>query len=307
MMITRTHIINTVILFIIIILPLPALCDDPYEIIRTNDVIIQYEKPLRTAAIESAELFPIIKSELEKTFGWRMKPLPVIVLIKTPEVFRKISGNQHVAAMAFPSRNLVVIDYSKMNRNPFQIKITMKHEMCHLLLHHHIRNNLLPRWLNEGIAQWISDGPAELLRRPDQFFLGHAVISKDLVPLNNLKYRFPVSDKLFFMAYEESKSIVEFIIEKYGETGLLEILKQLKNGNEIEAAVQNSLSLTYDEFEKKWIDSLTDGSIWLAYLSLHIYNFVFLFAAGLTVFGFIRFLIKKKAYQDDEDDDDEWV
>lgn len=238
--------------------------------------------------------------------------MPIIVLIKNTTVFREISGNRHVAALAFPSKNLVIIDYSKMNRSPFQIPITMKHEMCHLLLHHNIRNNLLPRWLDEGIAQWVSDSPAEILRGPGQFFLDQAVMSNGLLQLNDLKHRFPVSEKLFFLSYEESKSIVEFIVREYGVSGLLNILEQLKNGYEIEAAVQRSFSMPYDEFEKNWHDSLTKGSTWLVFLSLHMYEFLFLFAAGLTVFGFIRFLIQKKAYrdeedEDDEEDDDEWM
>jgi hypothetical protein len=56
-----------------------------------------------------------------------------------------------------------------MKTYPFTLTVTLKHELCHLFLHYLIGGGELPRWFNEGIAQWTSGGIAELMFSPPYF------------------------------------------------------------------------------------------------------------------------------------------
>jgi len=80
----------------------------------------------------------------------------------------------------------IVIDSSRMNVNPFTLSVTAKHELAHLLLHHKINRTHLPRWLDEGFAQWASDGISEIITG-NRTFLANAVIEKFRLPNESLR------------------------------------------------------------------------------------------------------------------------
>ncbi|NNK85834.1 MAG: hypothetical protein HKO91_09820, partial [Desulfobacterales bacterium] len=73
-------------------------------------------------------------------------------------------------------------------------------------------------------------------------------------------------------------------------------------GNDIHTAFYASMDASLVEVENRWIAEQRRQSTWFVFLAGHIYEFLFLAAALLTVIGFIRFLIKKRNYTDDDDD-----
>lgn len=76
-----------------------------------------------------------------------------MLLIKDGKTFHRIAKNSLIVAIAIPEQYLIVIDYSKVHIHPFTLEVTLKHDVCHLLLHHHIPGDNLPKWLDEGISQ----------------------------------------------------------------------------------------------------------------------------------------------------------
>jgi hypothetical protein len=100
---------------------------------------------------------------LENTLEWTIDFKPTIVLVNDSEKFQEMTGNSLIVAYAVSQRNLIVIDHSKMNTKPFSLGSIIKHELCHLLLHDKISKVILPRWLDEGVSQWVSDGIAEII------------------------------------------------------------------------------------------------------------------------------------------------
>ena len=89
-----------------------------------------------------------------------------------------------------PARDLIVIDYSRMNRVPFDLEDTLRHELSHILLHQEIDVSSLPKWLDEGVAQWASGGMADILRTGEKDLLQRAVLSHRLIALDNLRQHF---------------------------------------------------------------------------------------------------------------------
>jgi len=270
--------------------------------IRSKDMTVFYEGPLTNAAREIASVYPSVKDELVDTVGWRIDLSPEIVLVKDRESFRKMTGSDLVVAFAVPSRNLIVLDMSRVYAKPFTLETTLKHELCHLLLHGNIEGRNLPRWLDEGFCQWASGGIAELADYGNGD-LSSAVVSHRLMSMKELE-SFPSDGRSLKLAYEESKSFIEYIVGEYGRAGILHTLGYLKEGDSINTSLRKSLSVNISELEENWRAYLRRRHTWFYYFSNNIYTIIFSIAAIVTIYGFFRLLKKKRAYVDKDDEDE---
>ncbi len=271
-------------------------------------VTVSFDAPLRGAAAEVLRLYPSVRAELLKDLGWETASEgdgTQIVLLKDHASFRKISGSDLVTALAFPRRNLILIDYSKMGSHPFTLAVTLKHEVCHLELHQAIAADRLPRWFDEGICQWVTGGFSEIISDGSRSGLREAVLSKRPVSIDSLAARFNGDGRELLLAYEASRSIIDFIKKKYGAPRLRKVLEQMRSGDDLETAVRSGLSITLEDLERQWRASLSPGTAWLFYLRDNLYELLFVAAALLTMYGFFRVMKRKREYKDEEADDDD--
>jgi hypothetical protein len=274
-------------------------------ILQNDDLIVVYEPSLEGAAGEVIRLYPDLKQELEKIFVWALDIRPQVVLIKNSRTFQKLSSNELFVAFAVPDKNLIVIDYSRMNLHPFSLRITFKHELCHLLLHRHISNRRLPRWFEEGICQWVSDGIGEIFLDKSWSGLDAAIMAGRVLHLRRLTKNFPRDKPSLMLAYEQSKSVVNYIDRQYGKAAILDLLGHLKNGESMEDAGMKSLGISTDELEKEWLSHLESTPRWLVYLADNLYGILFFAAAILTVLGFIRRTMRRKVWEREEEEEEE--
>jgi hypothetical protein len=273
------------------------------SVLQNDDMIVAYEPSLESAAGEVLRLYPGLKQELEKIFAWNLDIRPQVVLVKNTQAFQKLSGNELFVAFAVPEKNLIVIDYAKMNLHPFSLRITFKHELCHLLLHRHISNRRLPRWLEEGICQWASDGIGEIFVDKSWSGLDAAIMADRVLHLRRLTKKFPRDKPSLVLAYEQSKSVVNYIDRQYGKSAILDLLGHLKKGEFMEAAAMKSLGISTDELEKDWLGHLERTPRWLVYLADNLYGILFFVAALLTVLGFVRRIMHRKVWESEEEEE----
>ena len=273
--------------------------------LREKEVIIIFDEPLRVAAEEAAALYPLLKKELENRLARLVNFRPTVVLVKESETFKRMAGTNLIVAFAIPEKNLMVIDYSKTRIDPFSIETTMKHELCHLLLHNHIKEENMPKWLDEGICQWVSDGISEIIMTQKRSVLDEAILSGRYISIRALAGRFPRDERYLVLAYEESKSLVEYMVSAFGEEALLSVLDDLEKGVEVDEALLRSLSISLDELESRWHHHLRRKITWVTYLINHLYEILFFMAAMAMIYGFIRGWMKKRAYRDMEEEDGE--
>jgi hypothetical protein len=276
------------------------------EVLKNDDLAVVYEPPLQAAADEVLRLYPILSQELHALLGWHLVSRPRVVLIRTNQQFRQITRNSPIVAFASPQRNLIVIDYSRMSTRPFNLRITLKHELCHLLLHAHIKAANLPRWLDEGVCQWASDGIGELLMDKSWSGLAAAVMAGQTYRFSRLSNRFPSGKSALMLAYEQSKSFIVYIDRRYGQDALSDILGDLKNGESIDTALFQNLSLSLNELEKDWLADIERTPPWLVFLASNVYGILFFLAAVLLVVGFIRAIIRRRAYAKTEEENEKW-
>jgi len=238
--------------FFIFITTFQTLHAENTQIIQTDQLSVLFEKPLRINAKEIVDMYPTLKTELENTLEWTIDFKPTIVLVNDSEKFQEMTGNSLIVAYAVSRKNLIVIDHSKMNTKPFSHGSIIKHELCHLLLHDKISKVILPRWLDEGVSQWVSDGIAEIIMSRKGSILDQAVLANKLLSLRRLDERFPRDEKSLLLAHEESKSLVEFINQEFGRKGLLDLLKHMEEGDEVDGAIMKSFAIPPEELKRRW-------------------------------------------------------
>jgi hypothetical protein len=270
------------------------------NVLQSEAVNVYFEKSLVPEAQTVIRIFPKIRSELESSLAWKADFRPNVLLVPDDETFSMMAGNAAFVAYALPERMLIVVNNTRMNKEPYLLPLTLKHELCHLMLHRYIQNSRLPRWLDEGVCQWTSGGFTELIagRKPPN--LAWAALSGRFIPLEKIASSFPEDDLSLSLAYEESRSITDFIVKNYGKNGILNILNSLRDGHDIKSSVPVSIGISLGDLEKNWQEHQTTAGILMTYLMGNIYTILFLFAALLTVAIYIRVLIRKRRFKDPE-------
>jgi len=273
--------------------------------INTEEIVVVYETPLESAAAEVVRIYPKLKQELEEFFGWDLDIRPQVVLVNNTQSFQNLTRNRLFVAFALPEKQLIVIDYSKMNTHPFTLSVTLKHELCHLLLHRHISRHNLPKWLDEGVCQWVSDGIGEIFVNKGWSGLDSAVMAGRIIPLRQLTDYFPRDGASLILAYEQSKSLINYVDRQYGAQSIMDILDFLKNGATLETALVDNLAISPRQLEKEWLSHLESTPRWLVFLAGHLYAIIFFLAAVLTMLGFIRHRRRRKRIYEKWEQEDE--
>lgn len=275
------------------------------SMLDSQELTVVYDAGLEQTARQILSVYAGTKQELETMIQWPVEFRPTLVLIDDHKRFEQLTGHSLVVAYALPHKNAMIIDNTRMTTSPFSLQATIKHELCHLLLHHHIKGDRLPRWLDEGICQWASDGLADILMDTRRTLLPAAILSDQYFDLAKIKHRFPPEKNALILAYEQSKSVVEYMSRTYGPQGVLDLLELLRQGYEIETAVEMRFAISFDQLESQWRYHLKKNISWFTYLSIHLYEILFVSAALLTILAYIRRVLRKKAYADEPDRSDE--
>ncbi len=272
------------------------------EVLKRGDVAIIYEPGMKSAALEVLGSIPSIRKHIEERTGLTVDFRFDVVVFRNRDDFVRQAGNDMIAAFAVPGEGRIVLDLSQMSVHPLNIELISMHEMTHLVLHHNIERANLPKWFDEGISEWVS-GISEIINPEKTNALKKAVIGNKLIPLYRLRHSFPDTRDGFLLAYQQSRSIVEFIERKYGEHALQGIMGRLSNGEGFNDAVRHELSEIVTEIEREWKSSLRTQYTWLGYVSNNIQWIVFVAAALITTIGFLRLRKRIRDYPDDEEDE----
>lgn len=272
------------------------------ESFQTRDLEVLYDKNSLYMAEEVVKMYPDIREELEKSLPWKIDFQPRILLVKDRHAFIQAAGSDIFLAYAVPRRYLIVLDASRVYSKPFTLETTLKHELCHLLLHRHIADAGLPRWLDEGVCQWASGGISELLATHGGNALAKAIMADTIMRIKDIE-TFPTDEASLVLAYEQSKNFIEYIAGQYGQDSIVRILNYMREGDTVDESIQKSLSISLPELEHTWHAHLRGKYSWFSYLSSNLYTILFLLGGLITIYGFIRFLKKKREYVDEEEGD----
>ena len=285
-----------------LIIALPCAYAYQVHVLRHRELTVFFDAPLRHAANEVVRIYPVVKADIERVFGWKVDFKTSVLLVNQRKRFRQMARSTMTVAFALPEKRLMVIDYSRMNTHPFNLEITLKHELCHLLLHSRV-NKAMPRWLEEGICQWASDGIGEIIMEQKRSLLNRAAFEGRFIPLDSLERVFPDDKEGLLLAYEQSKSFVAYIIRRFGKQGVLDVLEHMRGGKNTNQAVLKALSVPMADLERHWQGSLKKRATWFTFLSYNMYEILFALTALITIYAFIRTMKKKREYSTEEQEE----
>ncbi len=137
----------------------------------------------------------------------------------------------------------------------------MAHEMAHLVVHQATMNGYgvsLPTWLDEGLAMY-SEGP---LDASFASVLSAAVRARQLDSVQSLSSSFPTDTNAAYLAYAESYSLVDYLLERHGgQERMLAFLAAITAGSGYEEALQAVYGLDPSALDAQWKSYLTAGSV----------------------------------------------
>jgi len=61
------------------------------------------------------------------------------------------------------------------------------------------------------------------------------------------------------VAYLEANSAVHYLIDRFGMSRLQDLLAHLKARQALSTAMQSQLSLSYEQFQSRWVDQLQEN------------------------------------------------
>ncbi|MDQ3493211.1 MAG: peptidase MA family metallohydrolase [Chloroflexota bacterium] len=134
------------------------------------------------------------------------------------------------------------------------VDVLVEHELTHLVFDTAVRNpyNAPPRWLNEGVAVYLSEG----YTLPDSSSVRTAAERGSVIPLEGLGGLFPTTRDRFNLAYAESVSAVSYFIETYGEDRLVQLIRSYAGGVTDDEAFTVATGADLADFDAAWLASL---------------------------------------------------
>jgi hypothetical protein len=130
------------------------------------------------------------------------------------------------------------------------VSTVIPHELTHLVFNTAVDNpyHFPPRWLNEGLAVYLSEGYGSGYRSA----VADAATNGTLMPLDSLSGQFPTTAERFRLAYGESVSSVDYLVRKYSRDVLVSLIKSYATGLTDDEAFKAAIGVDVAGFDAAW-------------------------------------------------------
>ena len=153
-----------------------------------------------------------------------------------------------VGAVSYMDLQTVIIGVPAYNTE--YSKVALRHELNHQVTRQLTNNPYcdIPVWLSEGLAVY-AEGDTSYTRTSA---LKEPTEKNALISVRSLCSPFSTDGDLAKQSYAESYSIVEFLISKYGQNKMLELLGAFKQGSTLDDALLKVYQFDTDGLNKLW-------------------------------------------------------
>ncbi len=207
------------------------------------------------------------------------------VLAHSPAALDELTGGvvpEWRAGVAIPSLNVLIIPSGEgtgaLSGDGLR---TLRHEWAHLGLYQYLGGLRIPRWFNEGYAEWASGGfePMDAWRLRVGLALGRTP------PMDSLALGWPSGREEARTAYLLAASAVTYLTEGSGERGLAIFFERWRTDGAFEPALRETYGVTSGQFEEDWRAHVKARYGWLFVLS---HSSVFWLVLGLALLYMVR-------------------
>ncbi len=133
------------------------------------------------------------------------------------------------------------------------VENVVPHELIHLVFDTAVDNpyHFPPRWLNEGLAVYLSVG----YDAGDRAAVENAGDSGAIIPLDGLVAQFPTGSG-FGLAYSESVSAVDYLVREHGQDTLVSLVRSYADGRTDDEAFEGAIGMDVAAFNDAWLADL---------------------------------------------------
>jgi hypothetical protein len=166
----------------------------------------------------------------------------------------ELAGREWLGGQARPELGVVLVAIPPGDSARLQMRRDIPHELTHLMSFVATTPNYdaLPRWLDEGLATLNEGDP----NSTQMLAVQNALTRNQLIPLASLCGAFPSDASAALLAYGQSRSLVQHIINEYGSAGIQALLAAYRDGATCDGGVERALSISLIELELKWRTAL---------------------------------------------------
>ena len=168
-----------------------------------------------------------------------------------------ISSNEWSGGVAFTDFGIIAISIA-----PSELdwgKGALVHELTHLIVRQATFSpyGQLPIWLDEGLATY-NEGELDPVLRSR---LEEAISKNELISVRSLCSPFSAYSEKAYLSYAESYSLVEYLLDNYGQDKMLNLLALLKQGNTYDEALTKVYGFDIDGLDAGWRATLTSPTV----------------------------------------------
>ncbi len=185
-----------------------------------------------------------------------LEPVDFFIYSDTSD-FREAMGpatRENVGGQAHPSIRTLFGLIAPRQIDSDWIEELITHELAHLVFHDAVDNpyQYPPRWLNEGLAVYLSRGYTVA----DRSLVEGAAGGGTIMPLEGLGGNFPTRVTRSGLAYAESVSAVSYFVDTYGEERLVDLITSFAHGTGLDGAFVAATGADFRAFDAAWLGSL---------------------------------------------------
>lgn len=231
--------------------------------IRTKHFHIQYHEQQEKVARRLAGDAERIRSRHCRLIRPCYDGLTTVQVTSSEEEFLDVQPHgAHIdwaAGVAYAPLSLIILRVDKDML--LTLDETFEHEVSHILLLKAVRKRP-PRWFIEGIA--IVQARQNLIEKFEA--VASASANKDALPLNAIRRSFPSTAGGRSLAYAKSGLFVSYVVNRFGEDAVRELVTALSYGMTIEDAFVKVFGFSVEELEEEWSGGLSSYA-WLKALT----------------------------------------
>lgn len=178
---------------------------------------------------------------------------PTQVIIYSKSQFKQASDSPVWVAGLYDGK--IRLPLNDILTNADELKKLILHEYTHAVIFN-LSRGYCPVWLNEGFAQTLE---GEGISEKQAANIKKQISKKQIFDMKSLEGSFMgiTPESSVVLAYDQSLSFTGFLIEKIGQSQLVEILPEFSHGKSMQQIFEENFYSSYEKLQAEWYESVS--------------------------------------------------
>jgi hypothetical protein len=245
-----------------------------------GNIEITYPKSALQLERYTLNILYAANSEYSEVFGPDREPLRFKIFNSRDDFLQATASSLPDWANAvtlFPQK-IVLLKTPDLNQLTLrEYRQAVRHELVHLRQGGVVPLNLTPTWFNEGLAVYLA-GETHLT---DRILLSKAITQNRIIPLSKLSDFLKYNRQQASLAYIESTTVIEFLVQVYGFNILPKLFQKLAANRSYDQSLFLTTGIELGELDSIWQKYILKCYRWIFLLDIQ--NMIWLIIPLLAV------------------------